>query len=117
MGCHGSYAVEIDITNIEDLHCYCTGDGNNCLGFCIFHDTLQLVAFANSRTEHIIFLEETRTVLRHVLLYPNWTDSRDVFVYPPGNGPNAVYTRGGLADSLGSIVEKVCVCVCCDNKL
>jgi hypothetical protein len=67
---------------------------------------LQLITFASSRAAHITFQEETRTVLRHVLLH-NWTDTRDVFVYPPGAGPYGVYTRGGFEEALRDVFCKV----------
>ena len=70
---------------------------------------LQLIAFASSRSAHITFQEETRTVLRHVLL-TNWTDARDVFVYPPGQGPYAIYSRGGFEEALVDVVTKVGAC-------
>jgi hypothetical protein len=71
----------------------------------------QLITFASSRAAHITFQEETRTVLRHVLLH-NWTDTRDVFVYPPGAGPYGVYTRGGFEEALRDVfcqVSAACV--------
>jgi hypothetical protein len=47
MGCDGSYAVEIDIANIEDLHCYCTG--LLCLSFLYFQFVMKLYSWSRSQ--------------------------------------------------------------------
>ncbi|CAG0919636.1 unnamed protein product [Notodromas monacha] len=61
--------------------------------------TTQLTLFAGYRYSHVDYTRTVETTMRHLFI-KDWEASREVVVYPPGNGPLAVYTQ---SDFFGQI--------------
>uniref|UniRef100_A0A914UPK4 Mucolipin extracytosolic domain-containing protein n=1 Tax=Plectus sambesii TaxID=2011161 RepID=A0A914UPK4_9BILA len=65
--------------------------------------TAQLTMFAQLRMNHVAFMENTNTVLRHKFL-PDWDSVRDVVVYPPAIGAYSAFTTKDLYDTIASVI-------------
>ncbi|KAF2367182.1 E3 ubiquitin-protein ligase Msl2 CXC domain [Trinorchestia longiramus] len=67
--------------------------------FKIIVVTIQLYLFAAQRHLHVAYLWDTRVSFSHMFLL-GWDSTREVNVYPPSDGPLAVYTRQQFYDYL-----------------
>lgn len=68
--------------------------------------TFQLWLFAEQRYSHVAYLWDTRVSFAHMFLF-GWDSSREVTVYPPADGPLAVYTKDEFYNYLDYALKSV----------
>ncbi|CAD5211036.1 unnamed protein product [Bursaphelenchus okinawaensis] len=66
--------------------------------------SVQLMLFADLRINHVDFLEDTVTVMRHKFL-KDWDHERDAVTYPPEAGRYSVFTSNDIIEHISHIVS------------
>lgn len=65
----------------------------------IFLVTIQLCLFAHSRYNHVNYAWDNRIAFSHLFLR-GWDPVREVYAYPPGMGPLALYNQKDFYDTI-----------------
>ncbi|CAD5215297.1 unnamed protein product [Bursaphelenchus xylophilus] len=66
--------------------------------------SIQLLLFADLRINHVDFLDDTVTVMRHKFL-KDWDHERDAVTYPPEAGRYSVFTSDEIVEHISHIVS------------
>ncbi|XP_033762766.1 mucolipin-3-like [Pecten maximus] len=74
--------------------------------FNLIFVTLQLVIFANERSQFATFLNRNEIALRHLLL-KDWSKDYETMPYPPTTGTYAVYTIDELKEHVHHVVQGI----------